>query len=216
VDLEALTGLPTRPLLRPLLERASNGLEIELPGGEAANPFRIFLMDRLRHLMESRGLHYEEIQVVTGEIDRIEDESAPALVELARAWKRNVGSQVFKSAAEAHKRAKKIVEQEWNQLFQRMSSEQQQKILREPAEVELRKSLGTLGADIDSALSTGQPDRAIQAVAAIQPHIARFFDEVRVVVSDADLKVARLSLLRDFSDTVSRVGDPSVLASQSG
>jgi glycyl-tRNA synthetase beta chain len=216
VDLDALTGVSRRPLLRQLLERAADGLGIRLSDGQAAHAFREFLMDRLRHLMQARGLAYEEIQVVTGEIGRIEDENALALVELARAWKRNVGSQVFKSAAEAHKRAKKIVEQEWDQLYERMSSQQQQEVLREPAEVELRKSLGALGADIDSALNTGQPERAIQAVAAIQPHIARFFDEVRVVVPDRHLKVARLSLLRDFSDTVSRVGDPSVLASQSG
>jgi glycyl-tRNA synthetase beta subunit len=39
--------------------------------------------------------------------------------------------------------------------------------------------------------------------------IGRFFDEVRVVVPEPRLKNARLSLLMDFSEAVSRFGDPA-------
>ena len=66
-----------------------------------------------------------------------------------------------------------------------------------------------IDAEISEALASRQPRRAIEAVASIQPIIGRFFDEVRVVVPEPRLKNARLSLLMDFSEAVSRFGDPS-------
>jgi len=217
VDLDALTGIDTAPLLRPLVERAAHELGITLPppGSDDANAFRFFMMDRLRHLMQARGLQHEEVQVVTGDVARVEDTNVAVLFALAQAWKRIVGTPVFKSAAEAHKRAKKILEQEWESVNVRTPRETQQDILREPAEMALRQALDRVGPDIDSALSSKNPSRAIEALASIQPQIARFFDEVRVIVPDERLKLARLSILYDFKDAVSRVGDPSAFA-QSG
>jgi glycyl-tRNA synthetase beta chain len=81
--------------------------------------------------------------------------------------------------------------------------------LSEPAELELRRSLDRVDAEIAEALASRQPRHAIEAVASIQPVISRFFDEVRVVVPEPRLKNARLSLLMDFSKAVSRFGDPS-------
>jgi len=95
-----------------------------------------------------------------------------------------------------------------------MTRDEQAAALSEPAEVELRKSLDRVDADIQTALTSRQPRKAIEAIASIQPAIGRFFDEVRVVVPQPELKKARLSLLMDFSDAVSRFGDPSVFAAQ--
>jgi glycyl-tRNA synthetase beta chain len=84
--------------------------------------------------------------------------------------------------------------------------------LTEPAERNLRSKLDVVDAAIQQALDSRQPRKAIEAIASIQPAIGRFFDEVRVVVPDPRLKNARLSLLMDFRDAVSRFGDPGSFA----
>ncbi|HWF85244.1 MAG TPA: glycine--tRNA ligase subunit beta [Vicinamibacterales bacterium] len=216
VDLRPLCGVVERPLLRPLFEKACEYLEVDMPSGQAANPFRLFLMERLRHLMQARGLGYEEIQVVTGDVARIEDVNVAGLYDLAVEWRRIVGTAVFASAAEAHKRATKILEREWDGVDAWMSRDRQERVLQEPAETALRSALDRVAADIQSALHSGDSRRAIEAMASIQPHIAHFFEQVRVVVPDQNLKIARLSLLHDFTNAVSPLGDPSAFAQQSG
>jgi glycyl-tRNA synthetase beta chain len=211
VDLNSVAGVVTRPTLDRLLDETYRVLGVDVPSGDARNPLRSFLMDRLQHLMQTRGAGYEEVQIVTGGgIDRVAEISPVDLIEWAAEWKRVVGTPVFASAAEAHKRAKKIVEAEWDAIDGRMARDQQAGVLSEPAEVDLRKNLDRVDAEIKDALLSRQPRRAIEAIASIQPAIGRFFDEVRVVVPEQDLKNARLSLLMDFSEAVSRFGDPGV------
>ena len=184
-----------------------------VPEGEARDAVRLFLMERLQHLMQARGAGYEEVQIVTGGgIDRVAEISPSDLIEWAAEWKRVVGTPVFEAAAEAHKRAKKIVEAEWDSVDARSTRADQASILSEPAEKELREALDRVDDQIQQALRSRQPRRAVEAIASIQPAIKKFFDDVRVVVPDETVKKARLSLLMDFRDTVSRFGDPSVFA----
>jgi glycyl-tRNA synthetase beta chain len=215
VDLESLTGVSKRPTLDRMIEQAYEGYGLPAPGGDARNALRLFLMDRLQHLMQARGAGHEEVQTVTGGgVDRVAEISPVDLIEWASEWKRVVGTPLFESAAEAHKRAKKIVEAEWTQPDGRATRDEQQKLLVEPAERDLRQHLDRVGDEIQRALTSRQPKKAIEAIASIQPVIGRFFDEVRVVVPDRQLKNARLSLLMDFHDAVSRFGDPSVFSSK--
>ncbi len=196
-----------------MLEEAYRVHGGEIPVGEARNPVRLFLMERLQHLMQARGYAFEEIQTVTGGgIDRVATISPVDLMEWAAVWKREVGTPLFDAAAEAHKRAKKIVEAEWGSALTGFSKADQAELLAEPAELELRRALDRVDAEITKALEARQPRKAFEAIASIQPAIKKFFDEVRVVVPDEKLKNARLSLLKDFSEAVSRFGDPSVFA----
>jgi glycyl-tRNA synthetase beta chain len=211
VDLETVSGVSQRPTLGRMLEETSRILGKEVSTSDA--PLRLFLMDRLQHLMQSRGWGYEEIQTVTGGgVDRVADISPIDLIEWAAEWKRVVGTPLFDSAAEVHKRAKKIVEAEWDPLDARVGRDDQSAILSEPAELELRRQLDRVDAEIEQALASRQPRKAIEAIASIQPAIASFFEKVRVVVDAPALRKARLSLLMDFRDAVSRFGDPSVFA----
>ena len=216
VDLQTLVDVGSRPILRSLVEKACQVNDIALPTGQAANLFLEFLVDRVRHVMQSRGLGYEEILVVTSEFDRVVDMNVAVLVALAQEWRKIVGTDVFKAAAEALKRAKNIVEREWNPVDPPMSPAEQARVLTDAAEIDLRKNVDRISAEIEHALGIGAARRAIEAVASIQPQIAKFFEQVRVVVPDDTLRIARLSLLRHFKDAVARVGDPSAFAAQSG
>jgi len=213
VDLESVCGVSKRPTLDRMLDESYKVHGVEIPQGDARNSLRLFLMDRLQHLMQARGAGHDEVQIVTGGgVDRVAEISPVDLMEWAAEWKRVVGTPLFEAAAEAHKRAKKIVEAEWSSADGRIARSVQAQCLAEPAELELREALDRVGAQIEQALSARQPRKAVEAIASIQPAIKRFFDEVRVVVPDAKLKNARLSLLMDFSDAVSRFGDPTVFA----
>jgi len=213
VDLESVCGVSRRPTLDRMLEETYRNLGLDVPQGDARKPLRLFLMDRLQHLMQTRGAGYEEVQTVTGGgTDRVVEVSPIDLIEWASEWKRVVGTPLFESAAEAHKRAKKIVEAEWHSSDERMSRRDQADVLTEPAERDLRSKLDGVDAAIQQALDSRQPRKAIEAIASIQPAIGKFFDEVRVVVPDPRLKNARLSLLMDFRDAVSRFGDPGSFA----
>ena len=213
IDLKTVSGLPARPVLGPMIDKTYETLGMTAPQSEARNPLRLFLMERLQHLMKVRGLGYEEIQVVTGVgVDRVADVNVLDLFEWAQVWRGAVGRPEFEAAAEAYKRANKIAEIEFDSVGTRMSRAHQLEALSEPAEVALRAALDRVDADLRTALESREPRKAIEAIASIQPLITRFFDEVRVVVPDQRLKGARLSLLMDFRDTVSRFGDPTVLA----
>jgi glycyl-tRNA synthetase beta chain len=210
VDLQPLTGVSAHPSLNRLIAIARKQLGHGEGTADETNDLLGFFAERLRHLMQVRGLEYEEIHIVTSDLSRIGDVNAADLIEWAAEWKRVVGTPVFESAAEAYKRARKIVEVEWDTTDVRMPRGEQAHILSQVAEIELRKNLDRMDAAIEEALSSRQPRKAIEAIASIQPSISRFFDEVRVVVPEAQLKNARLSLLMDFRDAVSRFGDPSV------
>jgi glycyl-tRNA synthetase beta chain len=186
-----------------------------MPIEDAANALDLFMMDRLQHLMSARGLGYEEIQVVTGGgVHRATQVNIADLIDWATAWKGVVGTAEFEKAAEAYKRATKIVQAEWDKLDGDADTEGNRELLTEPAEVALREALDHVTVQIAQALSARRPQQAVDEIASIQPAITRFFDEVRVVVPDQALKRARLSLLREFRDAVSQFGDPSVLASK--
>jgi len=212
VDLESLTGLGVRPTLGPMIVQAKSLLGLPANITDADNQFLIFLMDRLRHLMEKRGLDYQEIQVATGLIERVQTANVADLFERARESKKLVGTEVLAKAAEAFTRAKKIVSQEWGNGDRERIGESAG--LQEPAEIALRSALDRMRTEMRTALGARQPARALQAIASVQPDVDKFFNEVRVVVPDEKLKNARLSLLADFRDAVNEFGDLTVLAAK--
>jgi glycyl-tRNA synthetase beta chain len=216
VDFEQLTGTTHRPLLGPMLWIARKQIETKLGLGEVTrdekNQLWEFFMDRLRHLMQTRGLQYEEIQAVTGDIDRLERTSPADLVDRARELASVRSSSVFAAVAEAYKRANNIVETEWKDDGDRWTQwGRNAGRLTEPAEKALREALTTAGDQISTALSARKPAEALRAIASLQPDLAKFFTEVRVVVDDAAVKEARLSLLAEVRARIHEVGDISVL-----
>src|SRR5207244_1963866 len=113
---------------------------------------------------------------------------------------------------EAYKRANNIVGSEWAGRVTTDQWKLHAEKLHEPAELQLREAVTRLAAELSHALEIRQPVKELVAIAAIQPPLAAFFDQVRVVVDDLDLKEARLSLLAELRDRIRAVGDISFLA----
>jgi glycyl-tRNA synthetase beta chain len=214
VDLESVCGLSVRPTLGGMIEQAHVELGLHTAPDASRQAIRLFLMERLQHLMRARGMGYEEVQIATMHVGRVEDTNVMDLIRRAEQLKQAVGTAAFVAAAEAHRRAKKIFDAEWDPVSMDppMSPHEQAGLLVDEAEQALRHEVDRLDAEVKSALALREERRALDAIASIQPAVARFFDNVRVVVADPDLKRARLSLLRDLRDAVERYGDLSVLA----
>jgi glycyl-tRNA synthetase beta chain len=212
VDLEAVTGLRVRPPLGPLLARARAIYGIGEPQSkELREAVSTFLIDRVRHLMQARGLAFEEVQAVTADIDRAEAKNFADLTDYARELAVVRTSPVFAAVAEAYKRARNIVEQSGVQASELRSPESAAR-LSEPAEVALRTAVNRIGAEIQESLDARKPGKALAAIATIQPELEKFFTDVRVMVDDRELKHARLALLHDLSTRISEIGDISYVA----
>lgn len=221
VDLEHTTGLTARPALGQLLAKAQDAGLSSRSGGGAPRPLlddalrgfcAMFLMDRLRHVMQLRGLEHEEIQATTGDESKIFDVSPADLLDRAMAFRRARESDAFAAVAEAYKRANNIVEAAWSGRSTRGDWGRSAERLSEPAELQLKDALGQLSGEIDQALGARNPAKAISAIGAIQPQLASFFTEVRVMVEDRMLQEARLALLAELRDRIRDVGDISFLA----
>jgi glycyl-tRNA synthetase beta chain len=214
VDLERLTGIAVHPKLGPMLDQARAVAAIDdLSTDVDRSNFQAFLMERLRHLMQLRGLKFEEIQAVTGDVSKIVSTSPADLFDRATALVEERHSSGFELVAEAFKRANNIVESSgltntraaWGRNADR---------LIEPAEMRLKQSVSRVGTEIERALRTHEPRKAFAAIRSIQPDLAAFFLEVRVMVDDKATQDARLSLLAELRDRIFELGDISVLAPQ--
>jgi glycyl-tRNA synthetase beta chain len=211
VDLEELTGVTTRPALRPVVDAARSAYQFEPLDDSGRFLIWGFLADRLRHLMTQRGLEFEEIQAVTGNLDAVADVSWRDLLDRAVALREVRLTPTFAPVAEAYKRAANIVEEAWGSAA-RDKWNLSRNLLIEPAEVALAAALERVGARIRENLAARNPAKALQAIASLQPDLERFFTEVRVNVDDEALREARLSLLAEVRDRIYELGDISMMS----
>lgn len=85
-------------------------------------------------------------------------------------------------------------------------------LLVEPAEKELRVSIGTLSETASEHLDKQQYTQALACLAALQGPVDAFFDNVMVNAEDPSLRNNRLSLLNTLRDLFLQVADISQLA----
>ena len=216
-DLESLTGLTMRPSLDMLVGAARAIHGFPLLTGEKKNSLYLFLVDRIRHLMQSRGLEYEEIQAMTGHIDVLDRLGVRDILDRAAALAAAIRTPQFAAVAESFKRANNIVDQEWGGVDTTLRWSVGQDLLHEPVELALKQAVALMTASLRNALQQDKIAQALGAIASLQGPLERFFADVRVNVDDEALKDARLALLAEIRDRVIMdFGDISVLAAKRG
>jgi glycyl-tRNA synthetase beta chain len=211
VDLEAVTGVATRPVLDPMIAKTLEGFGAEWPHTGTRADVLVFLTDRVRHLMQARGLQYEEIHAVTWEAERIAAVNPTDLLERAVALARVRETPQFAAVAEAFKRANNIVVDGWGEAETRGRWGQGAHLLHEPAELALTRTLGEIGGTIRASLAARNPGAALEAVGSIGDVLGQFFSDVRVNVPDEALREARLALLAELRDRILEVGDIAIM-----
>ena len=95
------------------MARAMSGLGFDWPDDGARRDFLTFMNERLRHVMQTRGLAHEEVQAATGDLDKIETVSPQDLFDRASELGRFRQTGGFADLAECFKRANGIVDEAW-------------------------------------------------------------------------------------------------------
>ena len=204
-DLPELTGLDKRLPLGRLVLRAAEpfgGL------GEAAAPVSSFMMDRLGYLLEQRGYDVRNVRAVLhAGIERTSPLEARLKLE---ALAQMSGSAALLGVAALLKRVKNITRSvaapdQWAAI---------QAGLVEPAEKTLWSEVDSRAPAIRAASARGDYREAFAGIAALQPAVARFFDDVLVMAEDENVKQVRLALVATLRDLILDIADISEIVSE--
>jgi glycyl-tRNA synthetase beta chain len=204
-DLPELTGLDARLAMGPLLARAAEpfgGL------GDAVAPLYSFMSDRLGYLLEQRGYDVRNVRAVLhGGVDRTSPYEARLKLE---ALAQMSGSEALLGVATLLKRVKNITKgvgavDGWTALQAR---------LVEPAEKTLWSQVDSRAPGIRDAAARGDYREAFAGIAALQPAVAKFFDDVLVMADDETLRHARLGLVAALRDLILGIADISEIVTE--
>ena len=205
-DLPELSGVPARLRIGPLLARAGE------PFGEHGDrgPLLSFMADRLAYLLEQRGYDVRNVRAVLhGGIEQVSPLEARLKLE---ALAQMSGSAALLGVAALLKRVKNITKGvtvdagTWQALQGRLA---------EPAERALWSQLDARAAGIRAAAVRGDYREAFTAIAALQPAVATFFDDVLVMAEDEGLRQARLALVGALRDLILGIADLSEMVTES-
>jgi glycyl-tRNA synthetase beta chain len=205
LDLEALTGLPTEVPLGLLHRKAA-----DLLGAERLPEFlEGFLQERVRFVLEQRGYPLGTVRAVTQDplgsplgARRMAD----ALEEVRR-------SEDFLALAVLFKRVKNIARELEGRGTAHSSTPFREK-LTEPAELALLADLDRVRPAVERAIALREYRSAFVEIAGLRPAVDRFFLEVFVMVEDAALRTARLTLMAELRDLVLQLADISEIVPQ--
>ena len=211
LDLKHLIGhAPTvQPDLGSLLRLAAAGYpersDLSSWPQSDLDELRRFLVDRLRHALESRGADRRNVRAVTsGAVEDLRPAAAAAQVEALGAF---AASPQFTQLATAFKRVKNIAGELKGEAPLGLSS--LDAVLKENAEQALLAELRQRLPLVDEAAGLQNYRSALANLSELGPAVDRFFTDVLVMTDDRQLRTARLSLMAHLRNAVLRIGDVS-------
>ena len=190
------------PSLRKWAREAVAGVGDRLEKDEAdvTRDVESFLLDRLRHILGTRGFPMDEVDAVLGarEPDALDD-PRESLVRLhALHGVRSEAREDFERLAGGFKRAKNI-------LGDSTAAKVQPDLFEEDAERELYEAVRKLAA------GGGGYAARLRSLAALRAPVDRFFDDVLVMAEDTELRDNRFALLSETLTLFYRIADISRL-----
>ncbi|MBI3048653.1 MAG: glycine--tRNA ligase subunit beta [Acidobacteria bacterium] len=204
-DLPEVTGLTARLRIGALLARAGE------PFGAADRaPLLSFMADRLTYLLEQRGYDVRNVRAVLhGDIEQVSPLEARLKLE---ALAQMSGSESLRAVAALFKRVKNISKDV--PPSGAVLPEGARPLLKEPAEVLLRRTLEEAAPVISAATSKGDYLQAFQHIASLRAAVAQFFDDVLVMAEDQKVRRARLALVATLRDLILEIADLSEMATE--
>ena len=207
-DLRELTGLAAHIDLWQLVLRAAQSWSL---AGDAEQAACTFIRERVVYLFEQRGFDIRNIRAVVPPdlkgFDVVEGrKKLEALAQMS-------GSEALLGVATLFKRVKNItkgVAAPSPDALRGMAG-----ALTEPAEKTLLTEVEAHAPAIRSASDRGEYRDAFAAIAALQPSVAKFFDDVLVMAEDEGLRNARLALVATLRDLVLGIADISEIVTES-
>jgi glycyl-tRNA synthetase beta chain len=190
------------PSLRALVKEALAGFGASLkkPPAEAASDLEVFLTERLRYVLVSRGFAADEVDAVLGarEPDALDDPQECARRVKALHNVRLEATDDFTQLAAAFKRARNILGKEQGAAVK-------ESLLQEPAERDLFQAVQRLSG------TNGGYEARLRALAGLRAPVDKFFDDVLVMAEDPAVRKNRLGLLSDTLALFYRIADISKL-----
>ena len=202
-DLPELTGIDARLPLGPLLARAAEPFG---GYGEAAAPLLTFMADRLAYLLEQRGFDVRSVRAVLHA--GIEQASPLDARRKLEALARMSGSQALLGVATLLKRVKNIAKGVVAPAALDVQT------LIDAAEQALAADIALQAPIIRAAAARGDFREAFAAIAALEPAVTTFFDDVLVMAEDERLRLARLGLVATLRDLIMGIADISEIVTQ--
>lgn len=213
VDLPELAGRSARPDLKSLV-RAAEAVHGKEPDSEVSQRLFLFLLDRLRYVLEQRGHDVRNVRAVTqptADWDDIRPLDARRKLEVLPEF---TGSADFLQLATLFKRVKNIATALPDDQFAAMQAAATGtgSPEMEPAEARLAAELDQRRGTIEQAVDEGGNYRKAFAEAArFGPAVDQFFAEVLVMAEDEGVRLRRLSMLKGLERLISRLADVSEL-----
>jgi glycyl-tRNA synthetase beta chain len=203
-DLPALTGIDATLTMGPLLARAAVPFG---PIGEAQVPLQTFMADRLAYLLEQRGFDVRSVRAVLAA--GVEQTSPLEARHKLEALAQMSGSEALLGVAALLKRVKNITK-----AVPVGAPAPDASLLQEPAEAALAGAIARSGPAIRGAAGQGDYRRAFTEIGALQPVVAKFFDDVLVMAEDEQLRAARLGLVATLRDLILEIADISEIVTE--
>ena len=207
-DLPEVTGVPARITIGALLEKGAQPWGFSPETKQALHPF---VRERVLYLFEQRGFDVRNVRaVVQTDLDRLDVHEARRKLE---ALAQMSGSGALQGVATLFKRVKNITKGVVGPPAD--SLEGLAATLKEPAEQALLSEIASRAPAIRNASQRGEYREAFAAIAALQPTVAKFFDDVLVMADDEALRAARLALVATLRDLVLDIADISEIVTDS-
>jgi glycyl-tRNA synthetase beta chain len=198
-DLPELTGVTQRITIETLLNHSADQCRFQLTD-ETRPALFAFVRERVAYLFEHRGFDVRNIRAVLHAWPRVDVVEARLKLE---ALAQMSGSPELQGVASLFKRVKNITKDvpPVAEVFD--------KRLTEPAEIALFEALAARAGGISDAAARRDYRRAFAEMGALQPVVAKFFDDVLVMADDPPLREARLSLVGRLRDLILDIADIS-------
>jgi glycyl-tRNA synthetase beta chain len=213
-DLHELIGLSRTIALGEVLNKAREPF-VRLHGEGAELQAGAFWLERLRYLLEQRGLTVLQARAATP-VGDVEALSPARALKIGFALRDMRTSADFQALAVLFKRVKNIARElkEETGGGRPEAGRLDREALTEAAERALLAELDRRRPAVEQATAAGDYRRAFAEIAALRPAVDRFFIEVFVMVDDAKLRTARLALMAELRDLVLGLADISELVPQ--
>jgi glycyl-tRNA synthetase beta chain len=205
VDLPMLTGVSKSVAVLGPVERAFEEYRgaTQADGDAWKAAVFEFLAEREQHLLERRGLRYDEIRAVMRDPAGLKPYD---VLRRAEALSHARKAKQFEALAALFKRVKNITK-DFRPTEKTPSGFQAIKAaLKEPAELTLVDEIEKRWSKIKPALEREQFLDAMNQLADLHAPVDRFFVDVLVMADDPVLREARLALLASLRDTVLQTG----------
>ena len=207
-DLPEMTGVVSRIDLWDLVAQALSSWP---PSGESQQALRTFMRERVIYLFEQRGFDVRNIRaVVPHSLERVDMIEARKKLE---ALAQMSGSEALRGVATLFKRVKNITKDVAS--HSPVSSDGLKGSLKEPAELALLSEVEARAPGIQRAAERAEYREAFAAIAAFQPVVAKFFDDVLVMADDETVRTARLALVARLRDLILDIADISEIVTES-